>query len=118
VGSAQQKLEIEITNLKNDKGFVLVELLDENQKSIHGSKGLIKDKKSLISIENLKQGKYAIRYFHDQNVNDKLDTNWFGIPSEGYGFSNDAYGAFGPKPFKDWLFELNDRTKIVLKTKN
>jgi uncharacterized protein (DUF2141 family) len=28
-------------------------------------------------------------------MNGKLDTNWLGIPIEGYGFSNDAKGLFG-----------------------
>ena len=27
---------------------------------------------------------------HDENMNGKLDTNRFGVPSEGYGFSNRA----------------------------
>jgi uncharacterized protein (DUF2141 family) len=41
-----------------------------------------------------------------------------GIPKEGYGFSNDAYGTFGPKPFEEWLVDVSKDTKIVLKTKN
>ena len=32
-------------------------------------------------------------------MNGKLDTNWLGIPKEGYGFSNDAKGSFGAPPF-------------------
>ncbi len=34
-------------------------------------------------------------------MNGNLETNRLGIPTEGYGFSNNAYGMFGPKPFKD-----------------
>jgi uncharacterized protein (DUF2141 family) len=29
----------------------------------------------------------------------KLDTNWLGIPKEGYGFSRDAQGGLGPPLF-------------------
>ena len=33
---------------------------------------------------------------YDENMNGKLDTNWLGIPTEGYGFSNDAKAMLGP----------------------
>ena len=59
---------------------------------------------------------YAIRYFHDENNNDELDTNFIGIPKEGFGFSNDAFGKFGPKKFKEWLFEVSGDTDIRMTT--
>lgn len=36
---------------------------------------------------------------HDENMNGKLDTNWLGIPKEGYGFSNAAKGVVGAPSF-------------------
>jgi uncharacterized protein (DUF2141 family) len=33
-------------------------------------------------------GRYAIVALHDENSNHKLDRNMFGIPKEGFGFSN------------------------------
>lgn len=113
---AQSKLEIEIVNLENDKGLISLELLDANNQSVKSAKGTIKNQKCTMVLDNLKDGKYAIRYIHDANSNGKLDTNWIGIPTEGYGFSNNAYGTFGPKDFAEWLFDLNGYTKIVLKT--
>lgn len=35
-------------------------------------------------------GIYAVNGFHDENSNGKFDTNFLGIPEEGYFFSNDA----------------------------
>jgi uncharacterized protein (DUF2141 family) len=32
-------------------------------------------------------------------MNSKLDTNWLGIPTEGYGFSNDAKAMLGAPSF-------------------
>jgi uncharacterized protein (DUF2141 family) len=32
-------------------------------------------------------------------MNGKLDTNWVGIATEGYGFSNDAKAMLGPPSF-------------------
>jgi Uncharacterized protein conserved in bacteria len=38
-----------------------------------------------------------------------------GIPKEGYGFSNNASGMFGPRPFKEWLFDIKEDKKIAVK---
>ena len=70
----------------------------------------------MIIYKDLKNDQYAIRYYHDENIDDELDTNILGIPKEGYGFSNDAYGKFGPKDFKEWLFEVSGDTKIRMNT--
>ena len=115
--SAQDSLVIEISGIKSDTGFIMLQLLDENQEVIGQDKGIIKDKKSTIVFSFLKPGKYAVRYYHDENLSGKMETNSFGMPEEGYGFSNDAYGLFGPKSFSEWLFEFNDDKKIILKIK-
>jgi uncharacterized protein (DUF2141 family) len=116
--SAQYKLEIEIVDLISDNGPVMLELFDADHKLLSQKKTSIQNRKSTVTIENLKPGKYAVRYFHDENSNGKLDTKMFGMPTEGYGFSNNAYGTFGPKPFEEWLVDVSKDTRIVLKTKN
>ncbi len=112
---AQFKLEVEIVNLPNDKGQLMLELFDAKEQSIKGLKAKIKDQKCTVVIDSLANAQYAIRFFHDENSNEELDTNWMGIPKEAYGFSNDAYGRFGPKDFKEWLFEVNEDIKISLR---
>jgi len=47
-----------------------------------------------------------------------METNMFGKPTEGYGFSNNVTGRFGPPPFEKWLFDLNQDKTIVLKPVN
>ena len=49
-------------------------------------------------------GRYAIVAMHDENANGKLDTNLVGMPTEGYGASRGAHGAFGPK-YEDARFD-------------
>ena len=44
-----------------------------------------------------------------------METNLLVKPTEGYGFSNNVIGKFGPPPFEKWLFEVNENKKIVLK---
>ena len=58
----------------------------------------VTDHQVVVSID-LPPGEYAIKAFQDLNGNGKLDTNWIGIPSEPYGFSNDVMGVMGPPSF-------------------
>jgi len=113
----QAALEIEITGFRNDTGVVMLQLLNEDQTISNQAMGDIKEKRCTIIFSDLKAGKYGIRYFHDENMNGIMEKNILGIPTEGYGFSNNAYGMFGPRPFRDWLFEIKENKKLILKIK-
>ncbi len=115
--NAQSSLTVEIDNLKNNKGVVIVDIVDQNEESVTDQSAKIVDKKCTMVFKDLKKGSYAIRFFHDENSNEELDMNFLGIPKEGFGFSNDAMGKFGPKDFSEWLFEVSGDTKIKMKTK-
>jgi uncharacterized protein (DUF2141 family) len=43
-------------------------------------------------------------------MNGKLDTNWLGIPKEGYGFSNDVKPLLGAPPFSAASFQYDGGT--------
>jgi len=63
-----------------------------------------------VVFPGIPPGTYAVKMFQDVNRNEKFDFNWLGIPSERYGFSNNA------KP--DWVRMSPpdfDAAKIVLK---
>jgi uncharacterized protein (DUF2141 family) len=111
-------LKIEITGLESSTGKVMVELLDEDQKTVDDVEVVITNNKSVVVFENLPAGTYAVQYFHDENSNGEMDTGMFGAPVEGYGFSNDARGFMGPPDFEDQLFSLDQNLTLVLKTKN
>lgn len=49
----------------------------------------------------------AIAAYHDANANGLLDRNAIGIPSERYGFSNNARGITGPPTFDEAVIELS-----------
>jgi len=56
-------------------------------------------------------GTYAVTVYHDVNDNQKLDTNWIGIPKEPVAISNNAKGRLGPPKWKDASFELREATQ-------
>jgi uncharacterized protein (DUF2141 family) len=112
---SQFKLDIEISEIRNNTGNIMLQLFDGNEKVVTQEQSPIKDNKCSFSIPNLNPGKYAVRYYHDENINGQMETNHRGKPTEGYGFSNNVIGKFGPPPFEKWLFELDGDKKIILK---
>lgn len=62
-------------------------------------------------------GRYAVKSFADQNGNGKLDTNLFGLPTERYGFSNNARGRMGPPGFDDAAVEVDADRSIAFELK-
>ena len=63
-----------------------------------------------LTTSALTDGHYAVRVMHDANGNGELDSNMVGIPTEAWGFSNDASGSFGPPSWDDARFELGGET--------
>ena len=59
----------------------------------------MREGKAQLSFNGLAPGRYVIKSFADENGNEKLDTNLVGLPTERYGFSNDAKGRMGPPAF-------------------
>lgn len=52
-----------------------------------------------ITVHDLPAGDYAAAVFHDADGDGKMNTNLIGIPTEGFGFSNNARGTMGPPKF-------------------
>ncbi len=57
-----------------------------------------------VVLKDLPEGPIALSLFQDANGNGKLDMNMMGMPTEPYGFSNNASGNFGPPPFDKAVF--------------
>lgn len=54
-------------------------------------------------------GSYAIAVIHDENMDGELETNFLGVPKEGYGFSNDAKGMIGAPSFPAASFSYDGK---------
>ena len=65
-----------------------------------------------LVLRDLPPGRYAVNAFHDENGNGDLDTNFIGVPSEGYGFANDPDTSFGPADFDAAAVDVGD-TDVV-----
>ncbi len=113
--TAQHVLTIKITDLPENKGKVMLELMDSERNTIERVVGKIQNQRSTIIIDSLATGTYAFRYFHDIDGDKDLNTNWVGMPTEPYGFSNNVVGSFGPPAFEKWLFEMQENRVMICK---
>lgn len=55
---------------------------------------------------DLPPGAYGVMAYQDRNSNGRLDTLPIGVPTEPYGFSNNARGSFGPPQWAAASFTL------------
>lgn len=86
------------------------------EKAIAKQKVSIQNGVATFKFEGLAHGEYAFSLFHDENNNEKLDTNVFGIPKESYAFSNNASGSFGPPSFSKAKFSIkSESTQMKIK---
>lgn len=59
-------------------------------------------------VLSLPPGVYGVMAYHDRDDDRKLDTLPIGLPTEPYGFSNDARGPFGPPGWRAASFRLDE----------
>ena len=118
---AQYRVEVVIRGIEEVKGSVLVAVYNNEasfmKKHLTSRKVKVAGKEVTLVFENVKPGEYAISTFHDENDNNKLDSNFVGIPKELYGFSNDAKGSFGPPDFAKAKVKIDSDKKLVITLK-
>lgn len=99
---------VSIAIYKEAKGFLEFDhVLKSN--TTKAQKGI-----TIVSVSDLPSGTYAIAVFHDKNLNEKLDTNFLGIPKEPVGFSNAKMKTFGPPSFKECSFRVEGNKEITV----
>ena len=111
---------ITIEKIRNSHGTIKVELY-----SIATENGLKYGTKVNRTRINARQGSqrlcltapsygdYSIAIYHDENDNKELDRSYFGIPYEGFGFSNNPSVTFGIPDQQEMLFKVSDSPKSV-----
>jgi uncharacterized protein (DUF2141 family) len=116
-------LTIKITGVPSDKGKIMIGVYNKKEGfrdekhtyknlTVNAVKGTM-----TVYIPDLPNGNYAIAVFHDANENGKLDKNFLGVPTEKYGFSNNAMGSFGPPDFEDCVVKVEGDKEISINLK-
>lgn len=66
------------------------------------------------AFDGVAPGTYAVAVVHDENDNGKLDTNFFGAPTEGYGVSNNHTYAFSAPEWEESKFDIEPGKNVGL----
>ena len=110
-------IHVKILSIRNSTGAVACALFESPAgfptEFLHSATNImmikIKDTQARCDFENIPPGRYALAVIHDENMNGKLDTNRLGIPTEGYGFSNDAKALMSAPSFDAASFPYDGR---------
>ena len=109
-------LTVTVSNIKTQKGTIMIGLYkDENtflDKVFKAQKTDANSTSVTVTFKNIPAGEYGISLFHDKDENGELNTNFIGIPSEPYAFSNNAKGMFGPAKWEDVKFSITEKETI------
>jgi len=116
----QSKVIANMGSFKNNKGVCRVCLF--NNASSFSGKGApvqcqaidIKDKSAQAVFLDIPPGTYAVSFFHDANNNNSFDTNFLGIPKEGYGASRNNLPFAAAPTFDENKFTLPANSAITL----
>ena len=114
-------LTIILEGFENNEGMAMIALSDSqedyeaDEAPFRTQEAEIFDKKSVWTVEAIPFGEYAIKIYHDEDDDNEMDTNFLGVPSEDYGFSNNAKGTFGPASWEDakFMFKTPKDTVII-----
>ena len=122
--TSKGSLTVRITGLRNNQGHVLISLFkegmgypDKPEKAYRKEQLSISSNASVAVFGNIPPGDYAIAILHDENDDLKMNKNWLGLPKEGYGFSNNVMGTFGPPSYNKAKFTCHTDQPVSLEIK-
>jgi uncharacterized protein (DUF2141 family) len=112
-------LSISITGINPGQGTVVASLFDSKKGFLRtpsrSLKASVGDANVItLTFESMVPGTYAVSVIHDVNDNGKLDTNFFRIPREPVGTSNDPKPRMGPPKWEAAKFELLEDMRIEI----
>ncbi len=114
-------LTVIVSGLKSDKGDLKIGLFNSagsfqgKSTKFRGSALPITGRRAQWLIEDVPLGEYAVKLFHDEDMDDRVDRNFIGMPSEDIGFSNHArIGLTGLPGFNRAKFRLDSAEMTIV----
>jgi uncharacterized protein (DUF2141 family) len=110
-------IHVKILGIRNSAGTVACALFKGPEgfptEYMHSATNImmmkVQDRQARCDFADIPSGTYALAVIHDENKDGKLEANWVGVPTEGYGFSNDAKALMSAPSFDAASFPYNGR---------
>lgn len=100
-------LTVSVDGLRSSRGLITVALYPDNSSQFLAKHGTIKNNRFTASAPTTracifvpKPGVYAIAVYHDEDGSRKLNRSGLGLPTEGFGFSNNPATLAGIPAFR------------------
>ncbi len=107
--AAGTDVTVHVTSIKDQKGEVFAALYDKagwsGEHPLAAAHVAVTGPDVTLHLAAPGPGRYGIKLFQSLDGKDKLATNFLGIPSEPYAFSNNATGHMGPPDFDGAAFD-------------
>lgn len=105
------ELMIEIDELRNKDGMVLIAVCDKESFltpvcPYYGRTLVQDDGKASMLFRDVAPGFYAVQVIHDEDADDEFDMMLGAVPTEGYGFSNNPESLMGPPDFDEAAVQI------------
>lgn len=111
---AAAALLVSVENITQEQGTLMIAIFrgeDAYKNNVPVSAASEKIEGDTVTASfTLEPGEYGIKLYQDVNDDGKLNTGAFGIPTEPYGFSNNAPVRFGPPGWAAAMFEVSAET--------
>lgn len=116
IGDGATTIRVTVEKVRNSKGLITAVLYDDNPKTFL-KKGARLDRIRVEASEGETElclnapaagRSYSVALYHDENGNTEFDTDFLGIPTEGYGFSRNPGFRFGKPDVEETLFDIAD----------
>ncbi len=126
-GAAEQKqatannFDLTVSGIKGSKGNIMIAVYNSKKTWLGDKEADVFTSAKVVVREHIQDGKiqtglslppgeYAVSVFHDQDGDEKMRTNFIGIPKDPMGLSNNAKAKFGPPKYKDARFQISEKT--------
>ena len=116
------KLIVTIQGMRNADGYLYVALFSKPDGFPDGdycaqhTKLKASAESLTVVFDDLMPGIYAVGAYHDENNNNRLDTDFIGYPTEGYALSNGIRAVISRPRFIDAAFPVGgEETHVALR---
>lgn len=108
------RLELTVADIASGDGNITVVVYDNARTFLERGARLFKVRLPATAAVTTclslpRPGTYAIAVYHDADNDGKFDRNWIGLPTEGWGFSNDPPRSFGVPTFASVSFKADSQ---------
>lgn len=111
-------LTVDVNGVRNSKGKIRFAIFDKAREFPEGHETIsinVPAKSGVVTVRfsSINPGIYAVAVHHDEDNDNEMDTNFLGIPEEGYGFSNNPKILLSPPTFEISGFKVGDKNKSI-----